>query len=134
LTSFKNIDFPLSYSDLKLTISLLASEKEMSFFGIRPLVMLSFEENLADVLRNKESSKHQYCLSHHELSQTYRLTKRESELCDLFVNGMNLKQIEQQMELTRSSIRTYLRNVFTKTQCSSQAELMHLLIGLSSDR
>ena len=51
----------------------------------------------------------------------------------MFVNGMNLKQIEQQMELTRSSIRTYLRNIFTKTECNSQAELMHFLIGLSSD-
>lgn len=123
LNSCKDILFSISNSDLKFTLSLLASEKEMSFFGIRPLMMLIFEE----------SSKHKQMLFHHDLSQTYKLTKRELELCDLFVSGMKLKQIEQQMELTRSSIRTYLRNIYAKTQCRSQAELMHFLIGLNSD-
>lgn len=123
LNSCKNISFSISNSDLRFTLSLLASEKEMSFFGIRPLVMLSFEE----------SSKQPHSLYHHNLNQTYKLTKREVELCDLFVSGMNLKQIEQQMELTRSSIRTYLRNIYAKTQCRSQAELMLFLIGLRSN-
>lgn len=123
LNSCKDFDFSIRTSDLKFTLSLLASEKEMSFFGIRPLVMLSFEE---DFKRTKT-------LSHHDLSQIYKLTKKELELCDLFVSGKNLKQIEQQMQLTRSSIRTYLRNIYAKTQCHSQAELIHFLIGLSSD-
>lgn len=120
----KDLIFSISNSDFQFTLSLLASEKEKSFFGIRPLVMLSFEE----------SSKYKQKLSHQQLlSQTYNLTKRELELCDLFVNGMNLKKIEQKMGLKRSSIRTYLRNIYAKTQCCSQAELLHFLIGLSSD-
>ncbi|WP_430622873.1 helix-turn-helix transcriptional regulator [Acinetobacter pittii] len=131
LNSCKDILFSISNSDLKFTSSLLASEKEMSFFGIRPLVMLSFEKNVGNLTKDKRSTH--YKLLNDDLKEKYKLTKRELELCHLFVNGMNLKQIEQQMELTRSSIRTYLRNIFTKTECNSQAELMHFLIGLSSD-
>ncbi|NWK82237.1 LuxR C-terminal-related transcriptional regulator [Acinetobacter sp. SwsAc4] len=127
----KDTLFSISNSDLKFTLSLLASEKEMSFFGIRPLVMLSFEKNAGKLTKDKRSAHYQ--LLNDDLKEKYKLTKRELELCHMFVNGMNLKQIEQQMELTRSSIRTYLRNIFTKTECNSQAELMHFLIGLSSD-
>lgn len=131
LNSCKDTLFSISNSDLKITLSLLASEKEMSFFGIRPLVMLSFEKNAGKLTKDKRSAHYQ--LLNDDLKEKYKLTKRELELCHMFVNGMNLKQIEQQMELTRSSIRTYLRNIFTKTECNSQAELMHFLIGLSSD-
>ncbi len=131
LNSCKDTLFSISNSDLKITLSLLASEKEMSFFGIRPLVMLSFEKNAGKLTKDKRSAHYQ--LLNDDLKEKYKLTKRELELCRMFVNGMNLKQIGQQMELTRSSIRTYLRNIFTKTECNSQAELMHFLIGLSSD-
>ncbi|HGH3631490.1 LuxR C-terminal-related transcriptional regulator [Acinetobacter baumannii] len=131
LNSCKDTLFSISNSDLKITLSLLASEKEMSFFGIRPLVMLSFEKNAGKLTKDKRSAHYQ--LLNDDLKEKYKLTKRELELCHMFVNGMNLKQIGQQMELTRSSIRTYLRNIFTKTECNSQAELMHFLIGLSSD-
>jgi len=129
LNSYKDTLFSISNSDLKFTSSLLASEKEMSFFGIRPLVMLSFEKNVGKLTKDKRSAHYQ--LLNEDLKEKYKLTKRELELCYLFVNGKNLKQIEQQMGLTRSSIRTYLKNIFIKMQCRSQAELMHCLIAYS---
>ena len=101
----------------------------MSFFGIRPLVMLSFEKNAGKLTKDKRSAHYQ--LLNEDIKEKYKLTKRELELCYLFVNGKNLKQIEQQMGLTRSSIRTYLKNIFIKMQCRSQAELMHCLIAYS---
>lgn len=127
LNSSKDTLFSISNSDLKFTLSLLASEKEMSFFGIRPLVMLSFEKNAGKLTKDKRSAHYQ--LLNEDIKEKYKLTKRELELCYLFVNGKNLKQIEQQMGLTRSSIRTYLKNIFIKMQCRSQAELMHCLIA-----
>lgn len=129
LNSCKDTLFSISNSDLKFTSSLLASEKEMSFFGIRPLVMLSFEKNADKLTKDKRSAHYQ--LLNEDIKEKYKLTKRELELCYLFVNGKNLKQIEQQMGLTRSSIRTYLKNIFIKMQCRSQAELMHCLIAYS---
>lgn len=133
LEQYKDIKFLITGTErsLSCTINLLASEKEMSFFGIRPLVMLSFDD-APRVLRDEQESKQKYHLNHQYLKQTYNLTKRELELCDLFVMGMNLEQVAEQMGLTRSSIRTYLRNIFAKTPCSSQVELMQLLMSIRS--
>lgn len=131
LEQYKDIQFLITGTghSLSCTINLLASEKEMSFFGIRPLVMLSFEKNAGKLTKDKRSAHYQ--LLNEDIKEKYKLTKRELELCYLFVNGKNLKQIEQQMGLTRSSIRTYLKNIFIKMQCRSQAELMHCLIAYS---
>ena len=133
LEQYKDIKFSITETgrSLSCTINLLASEKEMSFFGIRPLVMLSFDD-VPRVLRDEQENKQKYHLNHQYLKQTYNLTKRELELCDLFVMGMNLEQVAEQMGLTRSSIRTYLRNIFAKTPCSSQVELMQLLMSIRS--
>ncbi|MDH0031208.1 MULTISPECIES: helix-turn-helix transcriptional regulator [unclassified Acinetobacter] len=133
LEQYKDIKFLIAGTErsLSCTINLLASEKEMSFFGIRPLVMLSFDD-VPMALRDEQENKQKYHLNHKYLKQTYNLTKRELELCDLFVMGINLEQVAEQMGLTRSSIRTYLRNIFAKTPCSSQVELMQLLMSIRS--
>lgn len=133
LEQYKDIKFLITETghSLSCTINLLASEKEMSFLGIRPLVMLSFDDVQITSINNQNIQK-KYHLDHDYLKQTYNLTKRELELCDLFVNGMNLQQVAEQMGLTRSSIRTYLRNIFAKTPCNSQVELMQLLMSTQS--
>lgn len=130
LEQYKDIKFSITGMEhnLSCTINLLASEKEMSFFGIRPLVMLSFDD-YHKPLKNSQQTDKKYDLNHEYLKQNYGLTKRELELCGLFVNGMNLVQVAEHMGLTRSSIRTYLRNIFVKTSCNSQVELMQLLMS-----
>lgn len=65
------------------------------------------------------------------LLQKYKLAKREIEVCDLFINGMNLEQIAEKMNITYGSVRIYLKNIFAKTACNSQAELMQLLMGVT---
>jgi hypothetical protein len=63
LNSCKDLLFSISNSNLKFTSSLLASEKEMSFFGIRPLVMLSFDDLVIPSIHNQENKK-KYHLNH----------------------------------------------------------------------
>ena len=131
LEHFKNTKFLISNTtqSLELTINLLVSEKEMSFFGIRPLVMLTVNEGGDhNVPLDKKTIYHVY---HDILKRDYKLTKRELQLCDLFITGMNLEQIADAMSLTRSSVRTYLKYIFTKTQCKSQVELMQFLMSKS---
>ncbi|KAA8731179.1 helix-turn-helix transcriptional regulator [Acinetobacter qingfengensis] len=65
------------------------------------------------------------------LIQKYKLAKREISVCELFVNGLNLEQIAQHMQITYGTIRIYMKNIFAKTGCASQAELMQLLMGLT---
>lgn len=63
------------------------------------------------------------------LVQKYKLAKRELEVCELFVNGLSLEQIAEHMDITYGSIRVYIKNIFAKTGCTSQTELMQLLMG-----
>ena len=113
------------------TMSLLVSEKEMSFFGIRPLVMLTFERDIRETLHSVQLNKERYYLSHDILKKIYKLSKREIEVCELFVNRKNLEKIAQNMNITISSMRTYMKNIFLKTDCNSQVELMQLLMSIS---
>lgn len=67
------------------------------------------------------------------LIQKYKLAKSELEVCDLFVNGLSLEQIAEHMDITYGSIRVYIKNIFAKTGCTSQTELMQLLMGVTLD-
>ena len=76
------------------------------------------------------TDKHQlYALSKAYLQQAYQLSKREFELCELLLNGCKLEEIAEHCGVTLSSVRTYFKNIYEKTQCNSQIELMHLLMG-----
>lgn len=76
------------------------------------------------------TDKHQlYALSKAYLQQAYQLSKREFELCELLLNGCKLEEIAEHCGITLSSVRTYFKNIYEKTQCNSQIELMHLLMG-----
>lgn len=70
-------------------------------------------------------------LSPKVLKEIYALSPREIEICELFINGLNLSEIASKCQLTISSIRTYLKTIFSKTNCNSQVELMHLLMNLT---
>jgi DNA-binding NarL/FixJ family response regulator len=79
-----------------------------------------------------EPDKH-YQLAGDFLKQHYQLSQREVEICQLFVDGYNLEAIAEECTLTLSSVRTYMKYIFAKTECSTQVELFRLLVGLSLD-
>ena len=72
-----------------------------------------------------------YQLAGDFLKQHYQLSPREVKICELFVNGYNLEAIAKECTLTLSSVRTYMKYIFAKTQCSTQVELFRLLVDLS---
>ncbi len=67
------------------------------------------------------------------LVQKYKLAKRELDVCNLFLNGLGLEQIAEHMDITYGSIRVYIKNIFAKMGCTSQTELMQLLMGITLD-
>ena len=73
----------------------------------------------------------QYALATPYLKEIYTLSPRECEICELFVNGSNLEKIAVHCNLTLSSVRTYVKNIYGKLQCNSQAELLHKLMGMT---
>ncbi|MDA0696766.1 MAG: helix-turn-helix transcriptional regulator [Proteobacteria bacterium] len=72
-----------------------------------------------------------YQLSFSYLTDVYLLNRREITICELFINGYNLKEIAKKLSITISSLRTYFKYIYEKTGCSSQTELMHWLMGIA---
>lgn len=74
-----------------------------------------------------------YLLAKRFLRQHYDLSKRETEICELFVNGFNLEEVSEKSNIALSTVRTYIKSIFLKTKCNSQPELMRLLMGLMTE-
>ncbi|KAA8731178.1 helix-turn-helix transcriptional regulator [Acinetobacter qingfengensis] len=122
LQQYKELKFFIPDTGLFFTIHLLVSEKEQSFFGIRPLVMLKFYDT---------DTKLKIHLSEQKLKSNYHLSKREIEVCQLFANGYKFPEIAKAINITLTTVRTYFKRIFLKTNCTSQAELMKLLVSTS---
>lgn len=65
------------------------------------------------------------------MKEVYGLSPREIEICELFLNGYDLESISQYCKITMSSLRTYLKTIYSKTKCTSQVELLRLLMSLT---
>lgn len=72
-------------------------------------------------------------LSQALLKRSFGLTDREAELCEAFLNSPTLEGVATACHLSLSSVRTYMKEIYAKTGRRSQAELMHLLMGLRLD-
>jgi len=72
-----------------------------------------------------------YVLSNKVMKEVYSLSPREIEICELFLNGCDLEGITQFCNITMNSLRTYLKTIFSKTKCTSQVELLRLLMSLT---
>lgn len=124
LTQYKNKTFNIpveNEQNLIFELELLVTEKEMAYFGVRPLIML-----ICHIYSNQALYNANF------LKQKYKLAKREIEVCALFLGGNNIEQIGKLMGITLSSMRTYMKNIFNKTECKSQVELIRLLMMINN--
>ena len=64
------------------------------------------------------------------LRQLYGLTKREAELAALVATGQDVAICADLLGITASTARGYLKRIYSKTDTSRQAELVHLLLNL----
>lgn len=89
------------------------------------------QKQRAAIFLTESTGRHQ--LAKQFVKERYGLSNRELEICELFLNRLNLEEISVHCGISLQSTRTYLKHIFSKTQCSSQVELMHLLAGLTVD-
>lgn len=61
------------------------------------------------------------------LDETNSLTKKEREVAELAAQGMQNKEIAEQMGVSVSTVRTHLRRVFTKLDISRRSEIIKRL-------
>lgn len=99
------------------------------------LTIVPFRSNTLDcaVLASHETviyltdQYQRHILSQSYLIQSYKLTKREIDLCEALINGDTPEQIAQRHQLSIHSIRSYMKNIYEKVNVKSQIELIHIL-------
>ncbi len=70
----------------------------------------------------------------HLLSQgnPARLSRSEYRVCLLLSRGLSTRALRDELEISNSTLRTHLRNVYSKTGASSIAELTYRLVALTA--
>ena len=69
------------------------------------------------------------------LETLYQLTHAEAELVRLIAEGNSLEEVAAQRGVTMNTVRSQLKQVFSKTDTSRQGELVHLVLtGIASIR
>lgn len=66
------------------------------------------------------------------VARTFDLTESESRVAASIARGATLEETAQEMNLTVSTVRTYLKQVFSKTGTSRQAELVKMILVSSA--
>jgi len=62
------------------------------------------------------------------LQQLYGLTPAEAVLATLLVQGRSLREAADERHVTIETVRSQLRQIFTKTDTSRQADLVRLIL------
>jgi DNA-binding CsgD family transcriptional regulator len=69
------------------------------------------------------------------LEALYQLTHAEAELVRLIAEGYSLEEVADERGVTMNTVRSQLKQVFSKTETSRQGELVHLVLtGIASIR
>lgn len=68
-------------------------------------------------------------LSAQGLRSIYGFTTAEAELARGLARGFNLQEIAELQQISKATVRTQLRGLFTKTETTRQADLVRLLAG-----
>jgi DNA-binding CsgD family transcriptional regulator/PAS domain-containing protein len=71
---------------------------------------------------------------HVMLGQIFDLTKAESRIAVMLADGLSLADISEELGVTRNTLKTQLSNIYGKTGLHRQAQLVRLLLQLSSVR
>ncbi|MBZ5646327.1 MAG: helix-turn-helix transcriptional regulator [Acidobacteriia bacterium] len=69
------------------------------------------------------------CIDQAALSRLYGLTRAESHLVVLLLNGKTLAEAGDALHVTPNTVRTHLKHIFLKTETNRQTQLLALLIG-----
>jgi DNA-binding CsgD family transcriptional regulator len=72
-------------------------------------------------------------LNNQLLKNTYDLSKVELKVAELLVNGITLDQAAIELKVTINTIKTHLKQIHSKTNIHNRAQLVKLLMQLSTD-
>ncbi len=85
-------------------------------------IFLSTFYEMESVTQNKNMSY---------IVETGKLTQRESEITELLLKGRTYKMIAQELFLSENTVKTHIKNIYSKLQIKSKVELIGLAIDKS---
>jgi len=68
------------------------------------------------------------------LMEMFALTKTESELIHLLYQGLKVKEIAEHRDRSIATVRTQIKNILRKTNCTSQSELISIVSALVAEQ
>jgi DNA-binding CsgD family transcriptional regulator len=68
-----------------------------------------------------------YRISAEVLRQVYGLTPAQAAVASSLFSGRSVEETANELDLSLNTVRTHLKQIFTKCEVNSQAELLHLL-------
>ncbi len=62
-----------------------------------------------------------------KLCSLYHITKREKEVIELIINGYTYNSISEALHISLSTVKTHIRNIYSKTEVKNKIELINLI-------
>ena len=67
-----------------------------------------------------------------EFNMTEKLTGREGEIAALLIKGKTYRMIAGELNVSQNTIKTHVKNIYSKAGVQSRTELMNLLMNIQS--
>lgn len=77
------------------------------------------------------SSQEQTCLIRN-FTIAERLTERESEIASLLITGKTYRMIAGELHVSENTVKTHVKNIYSKAGVQSRTELMNILLDIQS--
>lgn len=106
----------LAFSAFNL-LALRTFSFERTIEGVEPVPVLELEDVQADALD-------QQCA---RLARAFSLTERESDVFKLLAKGRNVPFIEDELIISRNTIKTHIKHIYQKMDLHSQQELIDMV-------
>lgn len=108
-------------ADMQDAVELINTTRIFRFFS-KPCAFKDLRAGITAALQHSE--QHHSAPTLELLMQRFELTRAEARLTQSLVLGKALEAAADDIGITVSSARTYLKRVFAKTDCKRQAELV----------
>lgn len=112
-------------SNIKLHSSIIALALAFIILIILPIL----HNKLSDLLKIKAYSVSVTAKDHKETLYISQLTERENEIVALLLKGRTYKMIADEMYLSENTIKTHIKNIYSKLNVNSKMELIKLING-----
>jgi DNA-binding CsgD family transcriptional regulator len=108
-----------------------ASGKRPYMVFVTPLnsTTISVEQRKATVAIYITDPERRIVSAEEILKRLYRLTVSEAKLATLLVEGKNVEEASQTLDITTNTTRTHLKSIFHKTETRGQSDLIRLVLN-----